>query len=131
MSQKTNNFSFDKMRDLLGKAAMAAFVVPAFSQDEVQATGKVLDAGNRQIGKAELIADTGIQVNFTYRIKMWLDSGRLRIIRPNSGSRSSTINCSFRECKVDSKNPKDDQLWDETASGTASLQMPASGEVQR
>ena len=136
MNQKTNNLSFDKMRDLLGKVAMAAFllaafVIPAFSQDEVQATGKVLDAGNRQIGKAELIADTGIQVNFTYRIKMWLDDGRLRIIRPSSGSRSGTINCSFREYKVDSSNPKDDSRWDETGSGTASLQMPPTGEVRK
>ena len=61
---------------------------------------------------------------------MWLDGGRLRIIRLNSGSRSN-INCSFREYKVDSKNPKDHRLWDETASGTASLQMPASGEVRK
>ena len=139
MSQKTNNFSFDKKRDLLGKVAMAAFllaafVVPAYSQDNDDAEfgGKVLDAGNRQIGKADFIQDTGdVKTNFGYSIKMWLDDGRLRIIRPSSGSRSSTINCSFREYKVDSKNPKDDRLWDETGSGTASLQMPPTGEVRK
>jgi len=138
MNQKTSKFSCGKMRDLLGKVAMAAFllaafIVPAFSQDDDEAVvGKVLDAGNRQIGKAELITDNGnVKTNFGYYIKMWLDGGKLRLIRPNSGSRSSAINCSFSEFKYDSKNPKDDSRWDETGSGTASLQIPPTVDVRK
>jgi hypothetical protein len=136
MNQKTSNFRFS---DFPGKVSLAilllaVFVVPAFSQnDDDVIAGKVLDAGNRQIGKAELILTTkDVKINFDYDIKIWLDGGsRLRIVRPNSGSRSSTINCSFSEYKVDSNNPKDDSRWEETGSGTASLKMPASGDVQK
>ena len=136
MNKKTSNFRFS---DLPGKVSMAIllltmFVVPAFSQDDGDViAGKVLDAGNRQIGKAELILNTGdVKTNFGYDIKLWLDDGsRLRIVRPNSGSRNSAINCSFREYKVDSNNPKDDSRWNETGSGTASLKMPASGDVKK
>ena len=136
INQKTSNFRFS---DLPGKVSMAilllaVFIVPAFSQDEDETiAGKVMDNNNRQIGKAELILNTGdVKTNFGYDIKIWLDDGsRLRIIRPHSGSRSSTINCSFREYKIDLNNPKDDSHWDETGSGTASLQMPASGDVRK
>lgn len=138
MHKKTSGFTFDKMRGLLGKVAfatilLAAFAVPAFSQDDdTEFVGKVLDAGNSQIGRAEFIQDTGdVKTNFGYYIKIWLDGGRLRIIKPHSGSRSSSINCSFREYKVDSSNPKDSSRWDETGSGTALLQMPPTGEVQK
>lgn len=136
INQKTSNFRFS---DLPGKVSMAilllaVFIVPAFSQDEDETiAGKVMDNNNRQVGKAELILTTkDVKINFDYDIRMWLDGGsRLRIVRPYSGSRSSAINCSFREYKVDSNNPKDDSRWEETGSGTASLQMPASGDVQK
>lgn len=106
--------------------------VPVFSQDDDEAIpARVLDASNRPIGKAELIPDTATQVNFTYSIKMWLSDGRLRILRLQSGSRSSGIQASFREYKYDTIRPKDKSQWDETGSGTASLQMPASGDVQK
>lgn len=139
MKQTITKFSFGRMRGLLSQVAMAAlllavFVVPAFSQDDDDTiAARVLDGDNRQVGKAELILDTGdVKTNFGYYIKMWLDGGsRLRIIKPQSGSRSSTINCTFREYKVDPKNPKDDSRWDETGSGTASLQMPPTGDVQK
>jgi hypothetical protein len=112
---------------------LAVGVTAAFSQDDDTIGAKVLDAGNRPAGKAELILDTGdVKTNFGYTIKMWLDGGsRLRIVRPQSGSRSSTIECSFREYKVDPKDPKNSSSWDETGSGTASLKMPASGDVQK
>lgn len=113
---------------------LAAFVLPAVGQDDDEAIpGKVMDAANKQVGKADLILDTGdVKTNFGYNIKLWTDGGsRLRMIRPQSGSRSSTITCSFREYKVDPKNPKDSSKWDETGSGTATLQMPASGDVQK
>src|SRR2546425_895167 len=124
---------------LLGETAIAAFLVSviavyAFAQaDDDIVPGKVFDSGNRQIGRAELILDTGdVKTNFGYNIKLWLDGGlRLAIIRPQSGSRSSTINCSFREYKVDPKNPKDSSRWNETGSGTATLRMPATGDVQK
>jgi hypothetical protein len=136
IKQKTNNFKFS---DLPGKVSMAilllaVFIVPAFSQDEDETiAGRVMDNNNRQVGKVELILTTkDVKINFDYDIKIWLDDGsRLRIVKPHSGSRSSTINCSFREYKVDSNNPKDDSRWDETGSGTASLQMPASGDVRK
>jgi len=139
MNQKTSYFRFSSIRDLLGKSAMTAFllavfIVPAFSQDDDETiAGKVMDNNNRQVGKAELILNTGdVKTNFGYDIRIWLDDGsRLRIVRPHSGSRSSTINCSFREYKVDSNNPKDDSRWNETGSGTDSLKMPASGDVQK
>lgn len=105
---------------------------PAFSQDEDEAVpARVLDASNRSVGKAELITDIATQVNFTYSIKMWLSDGRLRVIRLQSGSRSSGIQASFREYKYDTSRPKDKSRWDETGSGTATLQMPASGDVQK
>lgn len=105
---------------------------PALAQDDDEAVpARVLDAGNRPIGKAELIPDTATQVNFTYYIKMWLSDGRLRVIRLQSGSRSSGIQASFREYKYDASRPKDSSRWDETGSGTASLQMPATGDVQK
>lgn len=105
---------------------------PALAQDDDEAVpARVLDAGNRPIGKAELIPDTATQVNFTCYIKMWLSDGRLRVIRLQSGSRSSGIQASFREYKYDASRPKDSSRWDETGSGTASLQMPATGDVQK
>lgn len=103
----------------------------AFSQDDEVVPTRVLDASNRPIGKAELIPDISTQVNFTYAIKMWLSDGRLRVIRLQSGSRSSGIQASFREYKYDASRPKDKSRWEETGSGTASLQMPATGDVQR
>lgn len=116
-------------------AAILLLVVgtaPAFSQDDDEAVpARVLDASNRPVGKAELIPDTATQVNFTYSIKMWLSDGRLRVILLQSGSRSSGIQASFREYKYDPSRPKDSSRWDETGSGTASLQMPASGDVQK
>ncbi len=118
----------------LAALLLATFMLPAFGQDDDEAIpGKVMDAGNKQVGKADLILDTGdVKTNFGYNIKLWLDGGsRLRLIRPQSGSRSSTITCSFREYKVDARNPKDSTKWDETGSGTATLQMPASGDVQK
>lgn len=104
---------------------------PTFSQDDEAVPARVLDASNRPIGKAELIPDIATQVNFTYSIRMWLSDGRLRIVRLQSGSRSSGIQASFREYKYDSSRPKDSSRWEETGSGTASLQMPATGDVQR
>ena len=134
--QRTGNFRFSNFPGKVSLAILlpALFVVPAFSQnDDDVIAGKVLDTGNRQIGKAELILTTkDVKINFDYDIRVWLDgSFLLRIIKPYSGSRSSTINCSFSEYKVDSNNPKDDSRWEETGSGTASLQMPASGDVQK
>lgn len=106
--------------------------VPAISQDDDEAVpARVLDVSNRAVGKAELIQDVSTQVNFTYSIKMWLSDGRLRIIRLQSGSRSSGIQASFREYKYDTNRPKDKSRWDETGSGAASLQMPATGDVQK
>lgn len=83
----------------LGRFAMTAVIIllgvcasSAFAQDDDEAVpARVLDASNRPIGKAELIPDIATQVNFTYRIKMWLSDGRLRVIRLQSGSRSSGI----------------------------------------
>ncbi len=123
----------------LGRFAMTAVIIllgvcasSAFAQDDDEAVpARVLDASNRPIGKAELIPDIATQVNFTYRIKMWLSDGRLRVIRLQSGSRSSGIQASFREYKYDTSHPKDQSRWEETGSGTASLQMPASGDVQK
>lgn len=117
------------------KSASAAILfvmcaMPVFSQDDDTTIGKVLDGVSRKsIGKAEIITASN---DFGFYIKMWLDGSKLRIIRPNSGSRSSTLNCSFREYKVDAGNPSDENLWNETASGTATLQTPVNsdGEVR-
>lgn len=138
MSPQTTRFC-SATRDALRKITLTAFclalfMVPAFAQDDEDTIpGKLLDAGNRQIGKAELELDTGdVKTNFGYWVKLWTDgNSRLRIIKPQSGSRSTPINCSFREYKVDPKNSKDSSKWDETGSGTATLQMPASGDVRK
>lgn len=131
MTKQTKTF-IAFCRKTAGILLLLVFAVPAFSQDDNETVGgRVLDAYNRQIGKAEIIPDIAIQVNFTYYIKVWLNDGRVRIIRPQSGSRSSTIKCSFREYEYDSSNPKDNSRWEETASGTASLQMPPTGEVRK
>ena len=140
MQQKYDRLKLTDITGLLRKMGitaffLAAFIVPTLAQDDdVELVGKVVDAGNRQIGKAELIQSSGVEVRimFGYNIKLWLDGGsKLRIVRPLSGSRSTTITCSFREYKVDPKNPKDSSKWNETGSGTATLQMTASGEVQK
>jgi hypothetical protein len=105
---------------------------PAFSQEADEAVaGRVVDAANRPIGTAEMIPDVAIQVNFTYSIRLWLNDGRVRVVRPQSGSRSTTIKCSFTEYTYDAGNPKDRSRWEETGSGTASLQMPPIGDVRR
>ena len=123
------------IRSFAVTAAILLLVVvahPVFAQDDDEAVpARILDAGNRPIGKAELIPDVSTQVNFTYSIKMWLNDGRLRIIRLQSGSRSSGIQASFREYKYDASHPKDKSRWEETGSGTASLQLPATGDVQK
>ena len=117
------------------KFALTIFIfvfcaIPVFSQADDNLMGKVVDAVSRQkIGKAEIITTSD---NFGFYLKMWLNGSKLRIIRPNSGSRQTTLNCSLREYKVDANNPKDESRWTETASGTATLQTPVNndGEVR-
>lgn len=107
-----------------------AFAVSVFAQDD-NLTGKVVDAVSRQqIGKAEIITTSD---DFGFYVKMWLNGSKLRIIRPDSGSRATTLNCSFREYKVNPDNPKDSSGWDEIGSGTATLQTPvdSSGNVSK
>lgn len=106
-------------------------VMNVFSQDDDTTSGKVVDAiSRREIGKAEIITASN---DFGFYVKMWLNSTRLRIIRPISGSRSTTLNCSFREYKVNPNNPKDENSWEEIASGTATLQTPidSNGNVSK
>lgn len=105
-------------------------VINAFSQNDDATTGKVVNANRQEIGKVEIITDSS---DFGFYVKMWLNGGKLRIIRPNSGSRSTTLNCSFREYKVDVNNPKNSNSWEEIGSGTATLQTPvdSDGTVRR
>ncbi len=111
---------------------IVTFIISALAQDDDAIGAKVLDANNRTVGKAELITDNGeVKTNFGYYIKMWTDGGTMRIIRPQSGSRASGISCSVREYKVDVTNPRDSSKWDETGSGTATLQMAATVDVQK
>ncbi len=101
-----------------------------FAQDD-NLTGKVVDGISRkEIGKAEIITTSD---NFGFYIKMWLTGSKLRIIRPNSGSRATTMNCSFREYKVSASDPKNQDSWEEIGSGTATLQTPvgSSGDVEK
>jgi hypothetical protein len=105
-------------------------VMRAFAQDDVT-TGKVVDSvSGKQIGTAEIIIASN---DFGFYVKMWLNGTKLRIIRPTSGSRSTSLNCSFREYKVNPDNPKDESGWEETGSGTATLQTPvdSSGDVRK
>jgi hypothetical protein len=98
-----------------------AFVTIALAQDD-NLTGKVVDTVTRkELGKAEIVTTSD---NFGFYVKMWLSGGKLRIIRPDSGSRATTMNCSFREYKVNPNNPKDSSGWEETGAGTATLQTP-------
>ncbi len=134
MAGKTNIRDFRNsftLRCALSLISFVLFALPVFGQDDDAVTGKVLDGISRkQIGKAEIITASN---DFGFYVKMWLDGGsKLRIIRPGSGSRSTTLNCSFREYKVDANDPKNETLWDEVASGTATLQTPVSpsGEVR-
>jgi hypothetical protein len=106
------------------------FAVTTFAQDD-NLTGKVVDAVSRkEIGKVEIITTSS---DFGFYVKMWLNGGKLRIIRPSSGSRTTTLTCSFREYKVNPNNPKDESGWDEIGSGTATLQTPvdANGNVSK
>lgn len=107
-----------------------AFATFSFAQDD-NLTGKVVDAVSRQqIGKAEIVTTSD---DFGFYVKMWLNGSKLRIIRPDSGSRATTLNCSFREYKVNPNNPKDQDSWEEIGSGTATLQTPvdSSGNVSK
>lgn len=119
------------------RAAAVAFVsllfmFPAFSQDDEDSVpAKVTDANNKAAGKASLVLDIGRPpTNFGYIVYLYLNGDRLLLIRPESGSRSSVINCTFREYKIDNAEPKNSSKWNETGSGTATLKMPASGDVQ-
>jgi hypothetical protein len=101
-----------------------------FAQDD-NLTGKVVDSISRkELGKAEIVTTSD---NFGFYVKMWLTGSKLRIIRPTSGSRATTLNCAFREYKVNPNNPKDENGWEETGAGTATLQTPvdSSGEVRK
>ena len=132
---KRNKFSLSGPIGTIAKAAMlallvAAFAVVAFSQDDVELTGKVIDSGGHTIGKADLIQRSGdASIMFDYYIKMWLDGGKLRIVRPGGGKRSTTIECSYREYTVDPAHPTDQSKWNETGSGTATLKMQPTGEL--
>ena len=108
-----------------------ALTINAFSQDDDTTSGQVIDAVSRkEIGKAEIITASN---DFGFYLKIWLSGGKLRIIRPISGSRATTLNCSFREYKVEANDPKNENQWQETASGTATLQTPvdANGNVSK
>lgn len=117
---------FGKMAALL---LLVVFVLPAFSQDDDTVVGRLLNADTRQpLGKAEILTASN---EFGLSLKLWLNGGKVRIIRPHSGSRSSTIHCSFREYKYDTSDPRNSQLWTETGAGTVALQIPASKDVVR
>ncbi len=121
------------LKTVLVLIAAVAFAAPIYSQDDGDAVpGKVMDAANRPVGKAALILDTGQPpTNFGYRVYIYLGSDGLMIIKPQSGSRSSSITCSMRDYKIDPAKPKDSSKWTETGSGTATLEMPPSGDVSK
>lgn len=130
---KTCCFAGKLFRAMLVLAVAAIVVVPAYSQDDDEAVpGKVVDASNKTVGRADLTLDIGQPpTNFGYWVYLYVGTDRLMVIKPQSGSRSSTIVCSFREYKIDVAKPKDRSKWIETGSGTATLQMPATGEVSK
>lgn len=106
--KKAKNYNFNVFARLMFRlvfatVAVAIFAVPSHAQDDDTVPAKVMDSANRAVGKAELVLDTGdVKTNFGYNIKMWLEgNSKLRIVRPQSGSRSTGISCSFREYKVD------------------------------
>ena len=120
-----------RIKLIIATICLNLFAMSVFAQDDDATVGKVVDAVSRQqIGKAEIITTSD---NFGFYVKMWLNGSKLRIIRPNSGSRSTTLSCSFREYKVSTSNPKDSSSWEEIGSGTATLQTPvdSSGEVRK
>ena len=120
-----------RIKLVIATICLNLFAMSVFAQDDGATVGKVVDAVSRQqLGKAEIITDSS---DFGFYVKMWLNGSKLRIIRPTSGSRSATLNCSFREYKVSASNPKDSGSWEETGSGTATLQTPvdANGEVRK
>jgi hypothetical protein len=112
---------------------LIVFVLPVLSQDDEDGIPAKVVEGKRQVGKAELVTNSGdVKINFGYDINLWLDGGsRLLIINPQSGTRGTGIKCIFREYKVDPRSPKDSSRWEETGSGMATLQMSASGEVRK
>lgn len=119
-----------KNRIILLTILFLTFATTIFAQDD-NLTAKVIDSVSRkEIGKAEIVTTSD---DFGFYVKMWLTGAKLRIIRPNSGSRNTTMNCSFREYKVNAGNPKDSSSWEETGSGTATLQTPvgSSGNVEK
>ena len=119
-----------RIKLVISTICLNLFAMSVFAQDDA-IIGKVVDSVSRQqLGKAEIITDSS---DFGFYVKMWLNGSKLRIIRPSSGSRATTLNCTFREYKVDANNPKEQSLWDEIASGTATLQTPvdSSGEVRK
>ncbi|MGD9587270.1 MAG: hypothetical protein AB7Q37_08640 [Pyrinomonadaceae bacterium] len=100
--------------------------------DDVEFSGRVVDGANKKVGKVDFIQTSNeVKMMFGYYLKVWLDGGRLRVIRTDSGTRSTTIICSFREYTVNAARPNDDTQWEETGSGTATLKMTPSGEVRR
>lgn len=117
---------------LILAVVLASPMTTLAQDDDVEFSGRVVDAANKKVGKADFISTSNeVKIMFGYYLKVWLDGGRLRIIRTDSGSRSTTINCTFREYSVDAAKPNDDTKWKETGSGTATLKMTPSGEVQR
>lgn len=119
-----------KTKIILITVLLLAFATTTFAQDDNLA-GKIVDAVSRkELGKAEIVTTSD---DFGFYVKMWLNGSKLRIIRPSSGSRATTLNCSFREYKVNPNNPKDDSTWEEIGAGTATLQTPvdSNGNVSK
>lgn len=120
-------------KQFFGKTAtlllLIVFVLPAFSQGDDTVVGRLLIADTRQpLGKAEILTASN---EFGLSLKLWLNGGKVRIIYPHSGARSSTLHCSFREYKYDASDPRNSQLWTETGAGTVALQIPTSKDVVR
>lgn len=119
-----------KTRIIVIAILLVVFTATAFAQDDDITTAKVVNTNRQEIGKAEIITASN---DFGFYVKMWLNGGKLRIIKPNSGSRNTMLNCSFREYKVNPNNPKDQDGWEEIGSGIATLQTPvdSNGNVSK
>lgn len=109
---------------IVGRLAFAA-VLPllastyAFAQDEAT-PARLEDGAGKQIGRAEITTSSS---RYGLSFRLWLDNGaKLRILYPtDEARRDAPAKFTFREFKVDPRNPK--TRGDEIGSGVATVEV--------
>ena len=105
----------------------------AFAQDDDEATpAKLVDASGRSIGRAAILDSHQM---YGLYFKLWLDNGtRMRVLHPEDDARRDRpAKFTFRDYKVDPRDPNTIKFADELGSGIATLEpnrLRRDGDVE-